>query len=279
MIQLDPDMRKMAEDYLALYKGACFPYYFHAFVHQYLHSITDHTNPSMTDPDSRFDRIVQDFDKIAFFLGFLEEEATTNIPNHRPDSLHGDPESLPPSEEIVDNLSMDMTLNIPNFAPFLSGKTKKQADEGALIFVSVICSAVRNLRFPSSKLSGLDCLLAIGVHLKDGHKLERIVPYLVALTGDRAPIVRACAVRTLTQLLSTVEKANIPFLSPLLSPKEIIVYLARYHSQKQKYFQNTFFPSFRCCKETQAPWFDQPMPNVSPPWQSLRSSFLNILKC
>lgn len=208
MIDIDPLKRKTADDYLAAYRGPCFPYYFHTFVHQYLHSITDHSNPALLDPDAKFERINQDFDKIAFFLGFLEP------PDDNPAAANPAQSQNPLGQirtsNVVDTLSLDIALNIPNFSSRIPlGKPLKKADDGALIFVSLICSLLRNLRQPSSKLAAIDCLLAIGIHLDDSLKLERVVPYLVNLISDPMPMVRSLALRALTQLLATVEEVSL----------------------------------------------------------------------
>lgn len=74
-------------------------------------------------------------------------------------------------------------------------------EQGALIFLSFVCSLIRNAVIPSSKLKALDILLALGEHLPDDVKLDRLVPYLMALLCDEAPLVRANAIKTLTQLV------------------------------------------------------------------------------
>ncbi len=74
-------------------------------------------------------------------------------------------------------------------------------DDGALIFLSLICATIRNTAYPSSKLHALDMLLAIGQHLEDEFKLDRLVPYLIALLGDDVGLVRANTVKTLTHLV------------------------------------------------------------------------------
>ena len=45
-------------------------------------------------------------------------------------------------------------------------------------------------------------LLAIGQHLEDEFKLDRLLPYLIALLGDEVGLVRANTLKTLTNLAS-----------------------------------------------------------------------------
>lgn len=77
-------------------------------------------------------------------------------------------------------------------------------EEGSLILLSFICSFVRNTLYPSSKLKALDILLALGERLSDDVKLDRLVPYIIVLLTDEAALVRANAIKTLTQVVSTI---------------------------------------------------------------------------
>lgn len=47
----------------------------------------------------------------------------------------------------------------------------------------------------------MDVFLALSCHLTDEAKLDRMVPYIVDLLHDEAPIVRAAALRTLLQVV------------------------------------------------------------------------------
>lgn len=91
-----------------------------------------------------------------------------------------------------------------NIHLFILTRTVASSDDGALIFLSLICAMVRNTAYPSPKLMALDMLLAIGEHLADDIKLDRLVPYLVTLLQDDVALVRASTVKTLTQLVCSV---------------------------------------------------------------------------
>lgn len=60
---------------------------------------------------------------------------------------------------------------------------------------------MRNTLYPSSKLKALDILLALAERLPDDVKLDRLVPYLIVLLTDEASLVRANAIKTLTQVV------------------------------------------------------------------------------
>lgn len=74
-------------------------------------------------------------------------------------------------------------------------------DEGALIFLSLLCSSLRNTAFPSSKIHALDMLLSIGRYVADDIKLDRLVPYIVYCLNDEVGLVRAHALRTLAKMV------------------------------------------------------------------------------
>ena len=75
-------------------------------------------------------------------------------------------------------------------------------DPAALILLSLVCSNIRNCSRPASIIRGLDILLALGRYLSDEDKLDRLVPYLVALLQDEVASVRAGALKALTQTVS-----------------------------------------------------------------------------
>lgn len=75
-------------------------------------------------------------------------------------------------------------------------------EEGSLILLSFICSLVRNTLYPSSKLKALDIFLTLAGRLPDDVKLDRLVPYLIVLLTDESALVRANAIKTLTQVVN-----------------------------------------------------------------------------
>ena len=75
------------------------------------------------------------------------------------------------------------------------------SDGPALIILALVTANVRTCLLPSSKVRALDVFLALAGHLTDEAKLDRMVPYIVDLVHDDTAIVRAAAVRTLTQVV------------------------------------------------------------------------------
>ncbi|CAG8648873.1 9055_t:CDS:10, partial [Acaulospora morrowiae] len=272
--------RYTAEQYLQEWRGTAFPHYFYTFLHQYIGSVTDpliqsrprrlsssaskpdnpqdpNATPNAivnTDADDRIERIYHEFDKIAFFLGFYGDNTTVEtdvVVNHGPGDKIG--ESSRVAEVLPSNSASALTVNlhIPNYDPASFGgvtKRKKNSDDGALIFLSLICAIIRNTAYPSSKLHALDMLLAIGQHLDDECKLDRLVPYLVALLDDDVGLVRANAVKTLANLLSMVE--NITPSNATIFPEYIMPKLRKFTSDPEILVRMTYAQCISTLAET-----------------------------
>ena len=89
-------------------------------------------------------------------------------------------------------------------------------DGPALIVLALVTANIRNCTLPSSKLRGLDILLALSPYLTDEAKLDRMVPYVVDLLHDDAAIVRAAAMRTLMQIVRCSFYPRLALLTRLM---------------------------------------------------------------
>ncbi|KAF4125238.1 phosphoinositide-3-kinase, regulatory subunit 4 [Geosmithia morbida] len=204
MIQLDPEKRYSADQYLTFWKDKVFPGYFYSFLHQYMELITDPSsgNSAMStatknlgESDDRVDRVFYDFDKISYFLGHhqpgAEEERLATVPaQHSRLSLNHFP----------------VRSSIPNHEHLASADLAPPEDDGTLIFLTLIVSSMRATARVSSRLRACDILLAFGERLTDEAKLDRVLPYLVALLHkDETDMVMISAIRAITQLLHLVK--------------------------------------------------------------------------
>jgi|SRR5579871_2646631 len=207
MIALDPEERYSAEKYLRewytlnnnplIRRNKAFPDYFTSFLHQYIFSITDggagsraQTIPAserITEGDERLSRIYHDFDKIAFFLGFVS--------NDNPVQTNGATTRSRPGRDWF-----PVQIDLPNYSRVRKTDTISSND-GSLIFLSLIMSAIRNTAKPQSRVEACDTVLALSERISDEAKLDRVLPYLVTLLSDEIAIVRATALRTVTQLV------------------------------------------------------------------------------
>lgn len=202
MIQLDPQKRYSAEQYLEFWRGKAFPDYFYTFLHQYMEVITDPSSgqypisgaaKNLGEADERIDRVFYDFDKISYFLGYQNDSRGSDTPQLTPRLGLG---------------HFPVRLNIPNNEHAVSSDVQPAADDGTLIFLTLVVSSLRNTARASSKVRACDVLLAFAERLTDEAKLDRVLPYLMTLMVDKADIVVITAIRTITQLLALVNAVN-----------------------------------------------------------------------
>ncbi|KAK9463138.1 uncharacterized protein V1516DRAFT_700700 [Lipomyces oligophaga] len=227
MIQLSPTDRLSASDYLREWQDRAFPGYFYSFLHAYVQNVTE---PSILDAgvkslkaqyfeaDRRIDKIYSDFDKIAYFLNF-------NYPQlvKQEDLFHLGRDPIP------------VYLDIPNYhADMPVSAISPPEDSGALLFLTIVTSAVRNTVSGRTRLFACELILALGEQLPDAAKLDRCLPYLVYLLDDKFANVKVSAMRSLTQLMSLVQTVSpgnenvfaeyiMPRLHPLLVNDETFI--------------------------------------------------------
>ncbi|KAJ5783237.1 hypothetical protein N7457_005011 [Penicillium paradoxum] len=198
MIQLEPESRYSADEYLNFWKGKVFPEYFYSFLHQYMSLMTDPSSgrtdvdtesANRGEADERIERVYLDFDKVSYFLG----SNTRGV---------GAPSNIPVSKLTGNTLPVRLDL--------LNGETQASApqplpDEGALIFLTLVVSNLRNTAKASARIKACDILLAFAEKLSDEAKLDRVLPYVMILLTDKTDTVKVAAIRTLTQLLKMVQ--------------------------------------------------------------------------
>ena len=194
MIQLDPEARYTAEEYLRFWRHKAFPDYFTGFLHQYMGLMTDPSSgrepvlpetESFGEADQRIERVFHDFDKISYFL------------RHKP--------------EIISNGgrgSSNITLPIYLEATFSDlDKSELPAngnEDGSLIFLSLVAASLRHSAHATSKIRACDLMLAFATKISDEAKLDRVLPYVITLLGDKSDLVKVAALRTVTQILSLI---------------------------------------------------------------------------
>ncbi|KAF2703595.1 ARM repeat-containing protein [Pleomassaria siparia CBS 279.74] len=198
MIQLDPNSRLSAEDYLEYWQDKAFPRYFYGFLQQYMHSITDPSSgrkPVTTgaehvgEPDDRIEQIYGDFDKISHLLSSNDGSEPTK------------PQHSPPKPDA--NL-FPLCIDIPNYQHQASATSSLAIDDGNLIFLTIVVSCIRGTARASARLRGFELLLAFAERLTDEAKLDRVVPYIAQLLTDASDQVKIGALRTMTQVLAMV---------------------------------------------------------------------------
>lgn len=199
MIQVDPNSRMTAEDYLTHWKGKVFPTYFYGFLQQYMYSITDPSSgrkpvtsgsEHLGEPDERIDRIFSDYDKISHLLSNEDDKELSR------------PECLPPGPNAK---PFPLFVNIPNYQHQASPARSLAVDDGNLIFLTIVVSCLRGTARASARVRGLELLLAFSERLTDEAKLDRVIPYVAQLLADKSEQVKIAALRSLTQILAMVQ--------------------------------------------------------------------------
>ncbi|KAF5856824.1 Serine/threonine-protein kinase [Aspergillus alliaceus] len=217
MIQIDPESRYSAEEYLSFWKNKAFPEYFYSFLHQYMSLMTDPSSgraqveaesANRGEADDRIERVYLDFDKISYFLG----ASTKTLKDG----------SSRTSSKLTGN-TFPVQLDLPQYG--LQGsrsKSQLQTDDGVLIFLTLVVSSLRNTSKASSRIKACDILLAFAERLSDEAKLDRILPYIMILLNDRSDSVRVAAIRSLAQLLEiihVVSPVNAYLFSEYIFPR------------------------------------------------------------
>lgn len=196
MIQLEPESRFSAEEYLNFWRRKAFPEYFYSFLHQYMGLITDPSSgrapvlpetANFGEADDRIDRVYYDFDKISYFLGY--ENDKTQVHNARSDSQASSEKLIP------------IQVDIPNNRHEATTMERCPVDDGSLIFLTLVVSSLRNTARSTARVRACDLMLAFAERITDEAKLDRVLPYVVAMLNDRADIVKVAAIRTVAQLV------------------------------------------------------------------------------
>lgn len=220
MIQVDPNSRMSADDYLTHWREKVFPTYFHGFLHQYMYSITDPSSgrkPVTTsaehlgEPDERIEQIYNDYDKISHLLSGTGGRDLTK-------AFHSPPG---PNAKLF-----PLVLNIPNYQHQALPAPTLAVDDGNLIFLTIVVSCLRGTARASARVRGLELLMAFSERLTDEAKLDRVVPYVAQLLTDKSEQVKVAALRTLTQILSMVQVVSP--LNAYIFPEYILPRLEAY---------------------------------------------------
>ena len=198
MIQVEPESRYSAEEYLNFWRRKAFPEYFYSFLHQYMGFITDPSSgripvlPETTnfgEADERIDRIYYDFDKISYFLGY----EPIKDPRKRMTSSDSTGEFLP------------VQIDIPNNRHEASVLSNRTIDDGTLIFLSLVVASIRHTARATARIRACDLLLAFGERITDEAKLDRVLPLFIVMLVDESDAVKIAALRATTQLVSSFE--------------------------------------------------------------------------
>ena len=180
MIQLQPESRYSADEYLRFWRRKAFPEYFYNFLHQYMGSITDPSSGrsevhpetlNFGEADDRIEKVFYDFDKISYSLGHSNEPSQNPTASKFPTS----------SDDVI-----PVQVDIPNHKHQATWENRSTVDDGSLIFLTFIVSSLRHTARASARIWACDLMLAFAERVTDEAKLDRVLPFVVALLSDRA---------------------------------------------------------------------------------------------
>lgn len=78
--------------------------------------------------------------------------------------------------------------------------------EGMVLITSLLCSCIRNVKLPHLRRRAILLLKSSALYLDDEVRLQRVVPYVIAMLSDPAATVRCAALETLCDILSLVRE-------------------------------------------------------------------------
>ncbi|XP_017983460.1 PREDICTED: probable serine/threonine-protein kinase vps15 [Theobroma cacao] len=88
--------------------------------------------------------------------------------------------------------------------PFLPLPEDSMKCEGMVLIASLLCSCIRNVKLPHLRRGAILLLKTSSLYIDDEDRLQRVLPYVIAMLSDPAAIVRCAALETLCDILPLV---------------------------------------------------------------------------
>ncbi|CAN8230088.1 unnamed protein product [Cochlearia groenlandica] len=240
MIQLEPESRLSAESYLQDYAGVVFPNYFSPF----LHTLYSCWNPLPSDmrvatcqgifqeilkkmmenkPGDEFDidpcvpsnpvnasKVQESFTNHRLNI---PKDLIRNTVNSKDEILYSISDPLKKNRHpflkkiTMDDLGALMSLYDSHSdtygTPFLPVEANMRC-EGMVLIASMLCSCIRNIKLPHLRREAILLLRSCSLYIDDEDRLQRVLPFVVALLSDPTAIVRCAAMETLCDILPLV---------------------------------------------------------------------------
>ncbi|XP_042498270.1 serine/threonine-protein kinase VPS15 [Macadamia integrifolia] len=90
--------------------------------------------------------------------------------------------------------------------PFFTTTQHNMSCEGMVLIASLLCSCIRSVRLPQLRRGAVLLLKSSSLYIDDEDRLQRVVPYVIAMLSDLAAIVRCAALETLCCILPLVQE-------------------------------------------------------------------------
>lgn len=88
--------------------------------------------------------------------------------------------------------------------PFLPLPQDSMSCEGMVLIASLLCACIRNIKLPHLRRGAVLLLKSCSLYIDDEDRLQRVLPYVIAMLSDPAAIVRCAALETLCDILPLV---------------------------------------------------------------------------
>ncbi|KAK9073744.1 hypothetical protein SSX86_006338 [Deinandra increscens subsp. villosa] len=222
MIQLDPSSRCSAESYLQSYGGVVLPCYFSPF----LHNLYSNLNP--INPDSRVAMLQLSFPEILKQMLTNKTGEETDIKPKMEDVILSENSQDHKQGKLLETISnvfkrnhhpflREITMSDLNSLmsdydnqsdtfgmPFLPLPQDNTSCEGMVLIASLLCSSIRSVKTPQLRRSAVLLLKSCSLYIDDEDRLQRVLPYVIAMLSDSSAIVRSAALETLCDILPLV---------------------------------------------------------------------------
>ncbi|KAK9101124.1 hypothetical protein Scep_024554 [Stephania cephalantha] len=76
--------------------------------------------------------------------------------------------------------------------------------QGMVLIASLLCSCIRSVKLPQLRRAAVLLLRSCSLYIDDEDRLQRVLPYVIAMLSDSAAIVRCAALETLCDILPLV---------------------------------------------------------------------------
>ncbi|ELT97398.1 hypothetical protein CAPTEDRAFT_159025 [Capitella teleta] len=93
-----------------------------------------------------------------------------------------------------------------------------------VLVISLLTSCLRNLMYCNSKLTALDLMLTLSKYVTSDILFDRLLPFMLFLTNDSYPKVRAESIRVITQSLANIN--HVPISDANVFPEYILTQMS-----------------------------------------------------
>ncbi|XP_068646197.1 serine/threonine-protein kinase VPS15 [Aristolochia californica] len=85
------------------------------------------------------------------------------------------------------------------------GSQNKLKCEGMVLIASLVCSCLRSVKLPQLRRGAILLLKSAAFYIDDEDRLQRVIPYVIAMLSDPTAIVRCAALETICDVLPLVQ--------------------------------------------------------------------------